>query len=351
MDFNILESLLINELSDLKVNKYRDSKAGTIGMAASYVKSIQGCTVARISPNKIRLYYNKKPFGSIRGQRPSTTTGEGLKISNDKLEAEKYLKLKNINTTNSQSFQIEDYEIAKNYVDNQDGLLVIKPFNQSAGSGVSINVDKDNFDFAWSLAKKSYEGSNKTQKIIIQNMVPGIEARFLVIEGKFNSVILRVPTNIIGDGIHTVSELIERKNKMRISNPHLKRLPLKVNDTVKHNLEKENIRFNQVLDKNRVLFLHHSSNISLGGDSYEISHLVGDKLKQQAEEAIQAIPGVNTGGVDIMFTHFEDENSTVLEINPGANLRMHHYPWKGTPKRSIFDLVDDLLGDFSKKNL
>lgn len=348
MDFTILKTILLEELKDLKPNKYKESNQSTLELAISYVKGIDGCDASKISKKKIEMFYNESLFASISGQRASTSTEKGLKISNDKFETEKYLSSKNIKTTASTIFKIDEYDRAKRYIEGQDKLMAVKPTNLNAGRGITLNVDIENLNFAWSVAKKAYRNMKLEKNLMIQPMANGIESRFLVIEGKFNSAILRVPANIIGDGKHTIKELIDQKNKERLANPHLKNLPIKLNDTLKYNLDKMGFQYNDIVDSDRVLFLHNSSNISLGGDSYEISHLVSNRLKKLAEDAVEAIPGLNTGGVDILYSEFDDKNATVLEVTPNANLRMHHYPWKGKPKKSIFDLIDQLLADYKK---
>src|SRR5699024_8580087 len=136
----------------------------------------------------------------------------------------------------------------------------------------------------------------------------------------------------------------------REDNPYLKRLPIKITDIVKYYLEQQNKTSDTVPDKDEIVFLHKSSNITQGGENYEISHLVGEDMIRTAEEAMQAVPGFYTGGVDLMYQSFDDKEPLVLELNPGANLRMHHYPWKGLPKKPINDLIDSMLDEFKKTN-
>src|SRR5699024_11124596 len=104
-----------------------------------------------------------------------------------------------------------------------------------------------------------------------------------------------------------IEELISKKNETRLLNPHLKRLPIKITEVVKYNLNQSGKDLKTVLKNEEIVFVHNSSNISLGGDSYEISHLVGDSLKALAENTIRVIPGISTAGVDIMFESFEGD--------------------------------------------
>src|SRR5699024_8797948 len=272
------------------------------------------------------------------------------KIAHNKIDTEKYLKQASIVTTQSIVFDEDQYNEAEDFIRNNPGDYVFKPFNLNGGRGISINVTIDSFDQAWNVAKIACDERKKEFKLIIQKYIKGIESRFLVIEGKFNSAILRSPANVVGNGINTINELIEMKNKQRELNPHLRVLPIKIDERILVNLLNQEKSLDSVLEKNEILYLHKSSNISLGGDSYEISDLINEDMIKVAEQAVNAIPGLRTAGVDMIYSSFEDKNPTVLELNPDANLRMHHYPFKGEPKEPVFDLIDAMLEEHIIKN-
>lgn len=350
MDYNILKKIMSDHLINLEVNKFENGMNGTLKLAEEYVNTLSECTSERLSSSEINFYYKNKLFGNMSGQIPSTSDKKGVRLCKDKMKTETLLTEHNIITTNSILLGENDYDKGLQVVKNGKEPLVLKPLNMYGGRGITLNVDKENFKFAWDYAKKEYETTTKEFKVLIQPLLSGVETRMLVVENKFNSAMLRVPANIVGDGIHTIEELISKKNETRLLNPHLKRLPIKITEVVKCNLKQIGKDLKTVLKKEEIVFVHNSSNISLGGDSYEISHLVGDSLKKLAENTIKVIPGISTAGVDIMFESFEDDYAKVLEVNPGANLRMHHYPLKGEPKAPVNDLIDQMLKNFKLKN-
>lgn len=343
MDFNILEKIMKNELKDMKINEFENWFNGTIKLAEHYLYNRKNCSYILKEKNLLEMFYKERLFGSIKSQTPSTNKKEGIRLANNKMEAEKLLKSKGLPTTDSVLFSEKDYDRARILVENSKVPMVIKPYNLNAGRGITLNVDASNFTFAWKYAKQAYEDTKKQFNVLLQPMVAGIEVRMLIIEGKFNSAVLRVPANITGDGKSTIVELIDKKNNSRKLNPHLKMLPIKINDMVLYTLKKKERDLDFVSGKGEVLFLHSSSNISLGGDSIEVSHLVNDSMKKTAELAVKSIPGLETAGVDLLFTSFEDNSPVVLELNPGANLKMHHYPLQGEPKQPVFDMIEDMI--------
>lgn len=350
MDFKLLNSIIIEYLADLPINKYKTNFQGTLMLANYHLSRLEGCKSIKASKFAIKMKYKDEIFGSIYGQTPTSNKAIAKKITKDKLATELALKEAGINTSNSIGFELNQYEEAKKFIKETKGKYVFKPSNLNGGRGITLNVGSGNFDQAWKFAESATKERNKEFHLIIQEFIPGVETRFLVIEKKFNSAILRVPANVIGNGKNTVKELIDNKNIQRKLNPHLKVLPIKVDRRLLNNLENENLSFDSIPDNNQVVYLHKSSNISLGGDSYEISHLVNDSMIETAESAVKAIPGLNTAGVDIIYRSLNDTNPYVLEINPDANLRMHHYPYKGTPKEPVFDLIDAMLAEYKANN-
>jgi D-alanine-D-alanine ligase-like ATP-grasp enzyme len=343
MDFELLRDILRKEFIGMEVNQYENGMNGTVRLAEHHLGNLEGGTSKRLGKSGVAMFHNGKKFGEINGQVPSTNDRKAIRLCNDKMEAERRMSEFGLRTTDSVLLEDHEYERAKLLIEKSTGPMVLKPYNLAAGKGITLGVDITNIAFAWNQAKDAYSETNKTFKVLLQPMLPGIETRMLIVEGKFDSAILRVPANVIGDGHHTIEELISIKNKAREDNPHLKRLPLNVDKAVKYNLERTGKDVDTIPESDEIVFLHASSNISLGGDSYEISHLINENMKIKAEKAVCAIPGISTAGVDIMFESFDEENPAILEINPGANLRMHHYPWKGEPKFSVFNLVERML--------
>ena len=349
MNFKLLNSIIIEHFKDLPINKYSTNFQGTLMLAKHHLSKLEGCRSIKASKYAIKMLYNDEIFGSIYGQTPTSNKVKAKQITKDKLATELALRKSGINTTESINFFENQYEEAKDYVSQSDESFVFKPSNLNGGRGITLEVDSNNFDQAWEFALKATKELKKEFNLIIQKYIPGIETRFLVIENKFNSAILRVPANVIGNGTNTIEELIEKKNHEKELNPHLKVLPIKLDERVENNLFKQGYRLESVPSKNEIVYLHFSSNISLGGDSYEISHLINDEMKNIAELTVNSIPGLSTAGVDMIYQSLEDNNPVVLEINPDANLRMHHYPYKGSPKQPVFDLIDSMLLKFKKE--
>src|SRR5699024_7003879 len=94
-----------------------------------------------------------------------------------------------------------------------------------------------------------------------------------------------------------------------------------------------------ILKNNEVYLLSDISNLTLGGESIDITDIVSDEIKEIALNSIASIPGFYSGGVDMMTEDFTKDEAFIIEINTNANHTMHHLPLKGSPKEPFKDLL------------
>ena len=86
--------------------------------------------------------------------------------------------------------------------------VVVKPQHGNQGRGVATNLqDKDAVRAAYVAARE--EG----RSIICEKHAPGDDYRLLIIGGKLVAAARREPAHVIGDGVHTIKELIHIVNQ------------------------------------------------------------------------------------------------------------------------------------------
>lgn len=89
--------------------------------------------------------------------------------------------------------------------------VVVKPWSGSGGSGVSANlVNAEQVREAFARA-----ANLRGNKVAVEEFLPGEDYRFLIIGGEFVSACRRIPPHVIGDGEHTVTELVHAVNRTR----------------------------------------------------------------------------------------------------------------------------------------
>ncbi|QQD85649.1 hypothetical protein [Jeotgalicoccus sp. ATCC 8456] len=349
-DENFLNIIIRDITTSMQLNEYPNVTQTNNNIFKSTIQSLDQFSYIENKDGKLNIFYGSHNIGYIKGQISSLNEREGILITRNKFETENLLRKNRINTTKSILFKSDAYEFAKVFVETKGYPLVLKPNSLSGGRGVTIGVTSENFEEAWKFATDACLDQDKDVEIIIQDFVDGIESRFLVINNNFYSAVLRIPAHIIGNGKSTIKELIENKNLLRSKNPYLRKLLIKIdNQTIKF-LESQNLSCDSVLENNKIIFLKTSSNLTQGGDNIEISTLVSDKMKVIAEQSVQAIPGINSAGVDILYNSFEDQEPIVLEINTSANYKMHQFPLRGIPKSPVYKLLFSMKHRYIQEN-
>ena len=236
-----------------------------------------------------------------------------------------------------------------NYVRNKP--IVIKP--KSTNFGLGITIFKNGTDSLENYSKAVNFALKEDKDILIEEFIEGTEYRFFVIEGKTEAVLLRVPANVVGDGRHTIRELVEMKN----ANPlrgDAKKTPLKKIELgeIEHlQLAEQGLNFESILENNEVAYLRENSNISTGGDSVDMTDEVHESYKKLAVDISNAMMA-KVCGVDLIIPDIKKEcnsdNYGVIEANFNPMMMMHIYPHSGKSRRLSLNVLKML---FPEKNI
>lgn len=222
---------------------------------------------------------------------------------------------------------------------------VVKP--NTTNYGVGISILKKGFteaDFVRALTTAFGFDSS----IIVEEFVPGLECRFLVIGSECVAVLQRIPANVVGDGTHTVRQLVNEKNDspMRGKGHKTPLENIELNEVEVEILRDQKLTPETVLKKGHQVFLRRNSNISTGGDSIDFTDVVHKGYKKMAVEAAAAV-GAKICGVDIIGGEFEKapskKNHAIIELNYNPVLYFHNFPYEGQ-NRDVGKYVLDLLG-------
>src|SRR5207247_3860363 len=86
--------------------------------------------------------------------------------------------------------------------------VVVKPYNGNHGRGVSLDLD----DTAH-VREAFHKAHEHSRAVIVEQFVTGNDYRMLVVSGRLIAVAQRVPGHVVGDGKHTIEELVEITNR------------------------------------------------------------------------------------------------------------------------------------------
>ncbi len=264
-------------------------------------------------------------------------TEEAFNICEDKERTKQYLSAKNVPVPQGKIFGPEhnDEEIYT-YAKKLGFPLVLKPIDGNAGKGVFANIQ--HIDALKELLihermKLGYE------YLIVESFIKGQEFRICVIEDKVIGALNKRPASVIGDGKHTIKQLIIQVNKARKMNPHLTSRIIKIDRDINDQLLNIRYTLKSIPQKGERVYLRTKSNLSQGGDTIDVTNELTDELKNIAINAGKAIPGLEHYGVD-MIVDVERNTGTVLEVNARPDIGGHVFPVEGQPRDLAKDIVD-----------
>ena len=228
----------------------------------------------------------------------------------------------------------------------KDKQIVVKPKSTNFGLGISIFQEPaslDNYQKALEIAFA------EDTAVLVEEFIPGTEYRFFILDGRCEAVLLRVAANVVGDGKHTIRELVAQKNANPLrGRDH--RSPLEIielGDIEQLMLTQQGYAPDDILPEGKKVNLRRNSNISTGGDSIDVTETI-DSSYQELAAAMATSMGAWACGVDLIIpdktqpASKEKPHCTCIELNFNPSMYMHTYCAEG-PGQAITPKILDKL--------
>ncbi|MEE2886998.1 MAG: cyanophycin synthetase [Planctomycetota bacterium] len=309
---------------------------------ASLVKAAEERDIPWLRLNK----YSLVQFGHGCHQRriQATVTSEtrhiAVEIASDKEETNRILG--DLGLPVPRQEMVYDVERAVRAARRIGYPVVVKPLDANHGRGVSINLmTEEEVRVAFDYARK------RGRTILVESFIHGEDHRMLVVDGCLISVAKRVPGHVVGDGKHTIEELVATVNEdPRRGIGHEKILTrLEFDHQAERLLEQKGLNHESVPDNGVVVPLRSTGNLSTGGTAEDVTNIVHPDNVEMAVRSVKAI-GLDVGGVDFLTSDisqsFKETGGAICEVNAAPGFRMHVAPSKGDA-RDVAGPVMDML--------
>lgn len=311
---------------------------------------LRGIKTSVYVPGHIAKLSYKNHIEYLYHQFCSQTSAVAFESCHTKDVTKELLKKNKVSVAKGDSFSNKEKNKAITYAKTLKWPLVLKPTNGAHGDAVFANI-KNNIDFvaAWNNITKNY------QNVIVEERFEGKEYRIFATENKLIGVINRIPANVIGDGKHTIQELVDIKNSdpRRGDRSYTKPLiKISIDDLVIKKLKKNHLTLKYTPKINEQIFLKDTSNLSTGGDSIDFTNKIHPSIKKIAINTVRAIPGLKYAGIDLMTSDItkQQTNKTyiIVEVNASPGLDMHHFPYEGKPRDAAGAIIDIMFPETKK---
>ena len=220
--------------------------------------------------------------------------------------------------------------------------VVLKPKSGNQGKGVSVNISSREQLLAAYAAATEFEDD-----ILVERYLPGNDFRLLVVGNKLVAAAHRDPANVVGDGQHSIEELVAKVNlDPRRGSGHATALTkIRFDDIALACLAGQGFKADTVPAKGQRVRLRNNANLSTGGSATDVTDSVHPEVAARAVAAAQMV-GLDICGVDVVCNSIlhplEEQGGGVVEVNAAPGLRMHLTPSFGKG-RAVGEAIIDCM--------
>ncbi|MGI6066171.1 MAG: cyanophycin synthetase [Bacillota bacterium] len=218
--------------------------------------------------------------------------------------------------------------------------LVVKPYDGNQGKGVTLNIWHED-----QLREAFREAGKYSNRVIVERQVSGNDYRVLVVGDRVSAVSERKPACVVGDGVHTIKELVDIENQSAIRGEgHEKPLSKLTLDEISLQVLKRNgLDETFIPALNEKVNIRENCNLSTGGTARDCTHKIHPATARLAVQAAKVI-GLDIAGIDIttqdISKPLDKGNGAIIEVNASPGLRMHLHPTEGKGRPVAADILD-----------
>lgn len=254
-----------------------------------------------------------------------------LKIAGDKIYCYKILADLKIPLPAHIAVNWFDFSKAIAFWQDSDTPIVIKPAKDTGDStGVSVKINS-RFSIICAMVKAGLY----CDQVLIEKYCQGINYRLLFCNGKFLACSARIPARVTGDGISSISALIDRSNHRReINGNFLPFLPetrpilnhIRKDKNLKSHLKRSGKRLSDIPDNEEVVSLADVCLWLSGGEFFDVTEHVDSQYIKIAQKSVDAI-GIKLAGVDVIatdITKYRKTSFVINEVNTTPAILVHY---------------------------
>lgn len=244
-------------------------------------------------------------------------------------------------------------ESALEYVNNELNFpVVVKPRSGSLSKHTTCNIMSE------SELKEAIRIAQILDKdFIVEEFIKGGVQRITVVDGTVAAACLREPPNVVGDGVHTVEELVAIKNQDPLrgvsSQKNFTLHHIRITERTHALLSKQNMDVESVPQKGQKIYLHDKVILACGADVHDTTDTIhpdnNDLFVTVSELCKSPVVGIDFIAEDISKS-FKKQKSAIIEANSVPYIDMHHYPVTGTPRNVAGQILEYLETALTRSN-
>ncbi|PKO31604.1 MAG: N-acetylglutaminylglutamine synthetase [Betaproteobacteria bacterium HGW-Betaproteobacteria-7] len=196
------------------------------------------------------------------------------------------------------------------------GAVVVKPADGEQGKGVAVNLTtSDEVETAIEHASRFGE------HVVLEQFCTGQDLRIVVINHKVVAAAVRRPASVVGDGLSSVEQLIEKQSRRRAAaTGGESRIPM--DGETRRCITAQGFDFASVLAPGETLVVRNTANLHTGGTIHDVTEMLHPALRLAAEQASRIL-NIPVTGLDFLVPSVDGEDYVIIEANERPGLANH----------------------------
>ena len=214
-----------------------------------------------------------------------------------------------------EQIQADDVEQNRAFL-MRHGRVVVKPARGEQGYGVSVGIKTDE-DLEQAIQAAALGGRD----VVLEQMVEGHDLRVIVIDYRVVAAAIRRPPEVVGDGMSTLEQLIEKQSRRRqAATDGESSIPL--DDETERCVRDAGYALDSVLPAGAALTVRKAANLHTGGTIHDVSDELHPRLVEVAKRAAEVLD-IPVVGLDLMVPSVREPQYWIIEANERPGLANH----------------------------
>jgi GNAT-family acetyltransferase (TIGR03103 family) len=194
--------------------------------------------------------------------------------------------------------------------------IVVKPLDGEQGHGVAVDLRSiEDVQHAIERAKAF------DSRVLLESFHEGLDLRIVVIGFEVVAAAIRRPAEIIGDGRHTIIQLIEAQSRRRAAaTSGESKIPM--DEETERTVADAGFSYSDVLPMDQRLAVRRTANLHTGGVLEDVTAILHPVLLDAAVRAARALD-IPVVGLDLMVPAADQPDYVFIEANERVGLANH----------------------------